>query len=84
MNVGAKIYYDKSTGSVVLNTGERSGDVKATSTDEDFTAYQELSGLSKSAVGYVQLDYGQYRQEFASCTSYKVNITTKEIEFSYA
>lgn len=60
MNIGAKIYYDKSTGSVIVNTGERSGDVIETTKEQDFVSYIQLTERNPDSVGMVHLDYGSY------------------------
>ena len=31
----------------------------------------------------IQLEYGQYAQDFATCNGYRVNPDTLELEFSY-
>lgn len=84
MNIGRRIYFKKSTGEVVLDTGERRGDVVETTIEQDFNTYSALADQATETIGYLEFEYGQHAQEFASCTSYKVNVTTKAIEFSYA
>lgn len=93
MNIGRKIYYDKITGSVLVNTGEHSGNVRETTTEEDSRMYKTLSERNPETVGMIQLEYGQYAQDFAECNGYRVNIELlatlpegeahKALEFSY-
>jgi hypothetical protein len=83
MKVGRKIYYDKMTGCVIVDTGERFGAVRETTTEEDFQAYKALSERNPETVGMIQLEYGQYSQDFMECNGYRVNPETLEIEFSY-
>ena len=83
MQIGAKIYYDKVTGEIILHIGKKSGDVKETTREEDFQSYIALSERVPDTVGCIQLEYGQYTQDFAECNGYKVNIETGQLEFSY-
>jgi hypothetical protein len=81
--IGRKIYYDKATGNVILDTGERMGAVVETTIDQDFETYQALKERVRDTVGVIQLEYGQYAQDFAECNGYRVNPETQELEFSY-
>lgn len=83
MQIGSKIYYDKATGNVLVNTGDRSGDVIETTQEQDFAAYKALSERKPETVGVIQLEYGQYAQNFAECNGYRVNLDTLKLEFSY-
>lgn len=42
MYIGRKIYTDKPTGNLILDTGERSGLVVPTTIEEDFMTYKLL------------------------------------------
>lgn len=81
--IGRKIYYDKSTGNVILDTGEMMGAVVETTVDQDFETYQALKERVRDTVGVIQLEFGQYAQDFAECNGYRVNPETLELEFSY-
>ncbi|MEK4606536.1 hypothetical protein [Geobacillus sp. FSL W8-1251] len=81
--IGRKIYYDKATGNVILDTGEKMGAVIETTIDQDFETYQALKERVRDTVGVIQLEYGQYAQDFAECNGYRVNPETLELEFSY-
>lgn len=83
VNIGRKIYYEISTGNVLVDTGERSGNVRETTVDEDFVSYAALTARVRETVDYIQLQYGQYAQDFAECNGYRVNPDTKTLEFSY-
>lgn len=83
MRIGRKIYWDKATGNVLVDTGERSGSVRETTQEEDFAAYQALAERVPDTVGCLQLEYGQYARDFADCNGYRVNPDTLELEFSY-
>ncbi|WP_339267877.1 hypothetical protein MKY48_28160 [Paenibacillus sp. FSL W8-0187] len=66
MNIGSKIYFDKSTGDVILNTGERTGWVVETTREQDFKAYTSLSKRVPETVGMIQLEYGAYTEDYAA------------------
>lgn len=83
MQIGRKVYYEKSSGNVIVDTGERSGSVRESTVDEDFASYVALSERVRETVDYIQLEYGQYAQDFAECNGYRVNPETKTLEFSY-
>jgi hypothetical protein len=81
--VGRKIYYDKATGNVILDTGEMMGAVIETTVDQDFETYQVLKERIRDTVDVIQLEFGAYAEDFAMCTGYRVNPETKQLEFSY-
>lgn len=81
--IGRKIYYDNTMGNVLVDTGERSGDVIETTREQDFTAYKALSDRVEETVGCLELEYGEYREDFSECNGYRVNVETLELEFSY-
>lgn len=83
MKIGRKIFYDKSTGDVVMDTGERSGSVVRTTIEQDIATYTALSERNRDSFDVLELEYGQYAQDFAECNGYRVNPETKELEFSY-
>lgn len=82
MEIGMKIYYDKSTGNVIVNTGEYSGDVKEMTVDQDFQSYTGLQSRTKDSIGVIQLDYGELTDKFTTCTGYSVDITKSPIDAS--
>ena len=81
--IGKRIYYLKVDGRVILDTGEAEGWVNPTTTEDDWRIYTELSKYNKSEVDYIELKWGEYKTEFAECTSYRVNTETKTLEFDY-
>jgi len=83
MQIGRRIYYDKQTGNVITDTGERQGLVVPTTVEQDIMAYSALSERNQNSFVYIELGYGQFAQDFIECDGYRVNPETKEIEFSY-
>ncbi|MCL6615558.1 MAG: hypothetical protein K6T39_00235 [Anoxybacillus ayderensis] len=81
--IGRKIYYDKITGNIILDTGEMAGFVQEATIDQDFETYEVLKQRVRDTVGVIQLEFGQYAQDFAECNGYRVNPQTLELEFSY-
>lgn len=63
--IGRKIYYNKHTGEVIVDTGEREGYVVPTKIEQDFAAYPALQQYESDQVGVLQLEYGQYADRFA-------------------
>lgn len=84
MQIGRKLYYDKLTGNIIVDTGEMSGDVRAYTISQDITNYKVLSQRERSTFDVLELDYGQYAEEFATGKSFRINPTTKKLEFSDA
>lgn len=81
--IGKRIYYLKVDGRVVLDTGEAEGWVNQTTTEDDWRIYTDLQKYNKSEVDFIELQFGEFRTEFAECTSYRVNVDTKTLEFDY-
>ena len=83
--IGRRIYYELSTGNVILDTGERSGYVVETTIEQDFETYRALAERVPETVGWIQLEYGQYAQDFAACSGYRVDVSgeTPTLVFSY-
>jgi hypothetical protein len=87
MQIGRKIYYDLPNGNIILNRESRSGSAVTadTTTEQDFVAYASLAERVPSTVGFIQLEYGEYDQDFMECNGYAVDIsgTTPTLVFSY-
>jgi len=82
--IGHKIYYELTTGDVILITPEKHSEFAINTTKEqDFQMYDVLAARNPNTVGVIQLEYGQYAAEFQSARSVKVNPETKELLFEY-
>lgn len=79
MEIGRKIYYDKFTGNVLQDSGERSGNVIETTIEQDFQIYVSLQERVPSTVGCVQLSYGQEKEKFIAGYGYRVDVETEEL-----
>lgn len=76
--IGRKIYYNKLTGDVLLDTGERTGNVCETTREEDFQTYKVLAERTPETVGCLQLEYGQDRDKFNQYR-YHIDLVTETI-----
>ena len=83
MQIGRKIYYEVLTGNVLVDTGERQGSVRPTTAEQDIAAYKVLSELNRETFDVLELEYGQYAQDFTQANGYHVNPETKALVFSY-
>ncbi len=82
-HVGRKLYYDILTGNIITDTGERMGSVVATTIEQDIQVYTALSERNPETIGVIELEYGQYGEDFAACTGYRVDPATEKLMFSY-
>lgn len=84
MEVGRKIYYEKNTGNVILNTGERSGDVVQTTDEEDFSTYSALAERVPETVGVIRLEYGAFASDYTEGgVITRIDLKTMEPLFTY-
>lgn len=85
MEIGRRIYFDLATGNPIVDTGERSGFVVETTVEQDLAAYAVLAERVPSSVGIIQLEYGQFAQDFAECNGYNIDTSgpTPILVFSY-
>jgi len=72
-------------GNVILDTGERQGDVVPTTIEQDFQTYQALAERVPETVGVLELQFGEYTEDFAACNGYRVDLSgeTPKLVFSY-
>ena len=80
---GSRVYYLKENGNVVFKTGQAEGWVIEIKPEQDWEIYAELKKYTKESLDYIQLQYDEFKTEFAECTSYRVNVDTKQLEFDY-
>lgn len=83
MKIGRRIFFDNRNGDILLDTGEKSGDVTPMSAEMEINTYRKLTNRNRDTFDYIELEYGQYREDFLHATSYRVNPKTKELVFSY-
>ncbi|AIQ32518.1 MULTISPECIES: hypothetical protein [unclassified Paenibacillus] len=83
MQIGRRLYYELTSGNIIQDTGERSGDVIETTQEQDFGTYKALAERTPETVGVLELEYGEYSEDFARCNGYRIEPTTLKIKFSY-
>lgn len=83
MKLGRKIFYDKVTGIVIIDTGQWDDVIKGPTVDEEVATYTALSERNRNTFDVLELEYGAHAQDFAECNGYRVNPEKKELEFSY-
>lgn len=83
MQLGRMLFYDVVTGLILVDTGEWSCVKRKKTVDEQINTYNVLSERNRESFDVIELQYGQYAQDFAECNGYRVNPTTKTLEFSY-
>lgn len=83
MLIGRRIYYDNITGNPIVDVGESRGFSMPTSVEQDIVTYKKLTDRNRETFDYIELEYGQYAQDFAESNGYRVNPETKDLEFSY-
>lgn len=83
MNIGKRIYYDTLSGNVLVDTGERSGSVIELTVEQEIQIYNILAERRRDTFDVVHLEYGQYREDFQICSGYRVDLATKQLQFTY-
>lgn len=79
-----RIYFDIHTGELLVDTGETQSRVSPKTIEEDIATFTVLSQRNRESFDFVELEYGQYQQDFIeSQFNFRVNPTTKKLEFSY-
>lgn len=77
MQIGRKIYFDKSIGKVLLDTGERMGDVIETTQLDDFSTFPQLKGIDPTTTDFIKLAYAERNAEFMNMGSMHIDPATK-------
>lgn len=83
MKIGRRIYYEIETGNVITDIGEREGSVVPTTVEQEIVIFKVLSERNRESFDYIELEYGQFSQDFLESSAYRVNPETRKIEFSY-
>ena len=81
MNIGRKIYYEKTNGVIIWDKGEMSGDVIETTLEQDIETMPTLALLPEGQLGVLQLEYGDYAEQFSASRGFRINPLTEEPEF---
>lgn len=82
--IGAKVYFDNSSGNVIQEVGERSGDVIETTREEDFEAYATLAERVPDTIGMIQFEYKEHERDRESGGYItRIDLETMEPLFTY-
>lgn len=87
--IGRRIFFLKENGTVILEIGEMQGWVVEPKKDfnkaleEAYKYYTELNKYNKEVVDFIDLEFGEYKTEFAEKTSYKIDIDKRKPIFDY-
>ncbi len=87
--IGRRIFFLKDNGTVILEIGEMKGWVVEPekefdkALEEAYKYYTELSKYNKKVVDFIDLEFGEYKTEFAEKTSYKIDVETRKPIFDY-
>ena len=87
--VGKRIFFLKENGTVIFEVGEMEGWVNEHEKDFDkaleeaYKYYAELKKYNKEQVDFIGLKWGEYKTEFAECTSFKIDVATRKPVFEY-
>lgn len=77
-----KVFWDRETGSVIY-TSSWMGDFEETTFDQDYEKYKFLNERVKETIKMKVYKEGEYEEDFANCTSVRMNLETETPEFSY-
>ncbi|WP_342511762.1 hypothetical protein MKY34_14465 [Sporosarcina sp. FSL K6-1522] len=83
MEIGQRISFEIATGNVIIDTGEHRGLVVPTTIEQDWQSCTALNEREPSTISVIELEYGQYAQDFTECSGYRVDIETGKLVFSY-
>lgn len=81
--VGRKIFYDLGTGNILLDTMEKENAVIMTTIEQYIATSPILYNRDRTTFDAIELPFGAYKQLFASCNGYKMNVETKTLEFNF-
>lgn len=81
MNGVRRIFFDN-LGNVIQEIG-RNGDFILPTIEQDIASYVALSERVRDSFDVLELPFGAYANEFSTATGYRVNPTTKDLEFNY-
>jgi hypothetical protein len=81
--ITGRVYYDKLTGTPITHYTSNH-DIPWT-VEMDFERIMALREYVRETVGVIELEEGQFEQDFRDCNGFRVNVTQEphELEFSY-
>ncbi|WP_278973180.1 hypothetical protein [Peptostreptococcus anaerobius] len=78
--IGSKIYYLKSNGNIITETGDMMGFVLESNFDEDYENYTVLNKYEKDKIACIQLEFGELSRLLKEnkANSYKVDVSSEQ------
>lgn len=83
MRLGKKLFYDKVTGSVIVDTGQWDNAIAPLTVEEEVAIYKALSERNRETFDVIELPYGAYAQDFANGRLIGVDLEKKIPIFEY-
>ncbi|WP_107841223.1 hypothetical protein [Metasolibacillus meyeri] len=81
---GRRLYFLKSNGKVIYDVGDSEGTVEVEKSFAfDYENIPMLNEHERSDIDFIDLEYGQYREEFASCVYYQITPISKDVQFAF-
>lgn len=77
-----RIFFDKFTGDRIVEIGRGEG-MTIPPIDRDIETYTALSERNRETFDVLELPFDELEQDFAESSGYRVNVETRELEFSY-
>lgn len=81
--IGKRIFYDNRNGEILAIVGERRGHVRPTTVEEDIESFPKLQERNRETFDHVDLDYGQYEEDFRRATSVSIDLDTQKVVFNF-
>jgi len=81
IKIGRRIYYEKDNGIIIYDKGDRQGTNIVEQTIEEDKINMPILDMLGDKVGVLNLQYGDYSEEFKTGKGYRVNPITQKIEF---
>lgn len=82
-NICSRIYYETTTGNVIVVTPECKSDNEQNGKEQDMQVYEQLKQKLIDEIDFIELEYGTLVNTFNNAKSYKVNLETKQLEVIY-
>ena len=82
--IGKKIYYELTTGNVVLTIPERHNENAVNTTiEQDFIMFDVLQARNPSLIGVKQMEYREFQNDFDMANSFMIDVTNDRVLFQY-
>ncbi|MGG3310769.1 hypothetical protein ABER23_25475 [Paenibacillus lautus] len=85
IQIGMMIFYEVDTGRVLMTmpAQEYPEQFPVRTVEDTIQSYSLLRDRDRATYGVIELEYGQYMEDFMEASSWSVDLTTKELLFTY-